>query len=191
MILEIILGIIVLLIVITVLTFGWGVGVYNTIKSATQDIKGAWSNVLTEYQRRADFFNNLISSTKGAMKFEKETLVELTKARSGNFGSDAEQQRASLKKMDKMFGILSARVEAYPTLNSPKLVREMQTDMKESEDRINYARTCYNQIVEDYNTYITMFPTNLLTGMFQAFPAQYFNPVTGNVEQSPQWDGKQ
>lgn len=182
----IIVGIIVFLLLVAI---GSLIGIYNTIIIAVQDIRNQWSNILTEYQRRADLFMNLVESVKAYTKFEKGTLVEVTKARSGNFGESKDAQMKNLHKLDSIFAGMKINIEKYPDLKAGRLYSQLMEDVKETEDRINIARTDYNALVRDYNIYIKRFPTSIFATMFKYFDEKYYEAEKG-VEKAPKMDLK-
>jgi LemA protein len=150
------------------------VGIYNTLVTAFQDIKNQWSNVLTEYQRRADLFMNLVESVKAYTKFEKTTLEEVTKARSGQFGGNQASQAKQLKKLDSIFAGMKITIEKYPDLKAGKLYSQFMDDVRETEDRVNIARTDFNELVRNYNIYVKQWPTSIFANMFGYSEYKYF-----------------
>lgn len=167
LILSLILGALILLV-------GWAIGVYNTLVTGDQDIKGAWSNIKTEYQRRADLFFNLVKTVKSYKKHEKDTLEIVTKARAGNFGRSFKEQNKNMNAMEDFFKKFLATFEAYPDLKSNEQHNKLMDEISISEDRINAARTEYNSIVEDFNTFRSMFPTYVLANLFNYQERDFF-----------------
>lgn len=153
---------------------GWGIGTYNIFRIGQQDIKTQWSNIKAEYQRRADLFYNLVQAVKSVKKFEQDTLVGLAAARSGNFGTDKLSEMKKLKGLDKLFSRLMMVVERYPKLQSPKQYDKLMEEVRITEDRINIARTDYNEIVGDYNKLVTTFPKMYIAGMFGFKVEEFF-----------------
>jgi LemA protein len=125
----------------------------------------------TEYQRRADLFYNLVQSVKSHKNFEKETLIEVIKARSGKFGDTKAQEMKSMNKMDSgmagLLGKLNVVFEQYPNLKSSEQHNKLMDEIRITEDRVNIARTDYNDTVREYNNYVQMFPSNILASKFQ------------------------
>jgi LemA protein len=175
------MGIIIFLLLILI---GSVIGVYNTLVTAWQDIKTQWSNILTEYQRRADLFMNLAESVKSHKKFEKSTLEEITKARSGIFAGNQQTQMKQIKKLDNLFAGMKLTFENYPELKSNTLYKDLMENVRETEDRINISRTDFNAVVRDYNIYIKVFPTNILANMFNYNEYAYFE-ADDSVKKSP------
>lgn len=145
---------------------GWLIGTYNTFVTAQQDLREMWSNIKTEYQRRADLILNLVETAKGAMRFEKETLTAVTQARAGFFGATKTEEMKSLAKMNTVFANLMGRLEQYPKLESISTMHAVMEELRTTENRINIARTDYNETVRDYNVLVSEFPGKLLATPF-------------------------
>lgn len=152
---------------------GWGIGSYNTFRVGQQDIKTQWSNIKTEYQRRADLFYNLVQAVKSVKKFEQETYIGLAAARSGSYGNNKASEMKKLKGLDGFFNRLMAVMEAYPKLQAHEQYKALMEEIRITEDRINIARTDYNEIVGDYNKLITTFPKMIIASLFR-FPVEEF-----------------
>jgi LemA protein len=164
------------LILMTLSGLGWGIGRFNMFRIAQQDIKTQWSNIKTEYQRRADMFMNLVEATKSYKLFEKETLIGVTQARQGTklIGSNTKAEMKKLNGLDAMFQKLMVVFERYPKLKSNEQHNALMKEVRITEDRINIARTDYNRIVNDYNVLATTFPANIIAGIFRFETADYF-----------------
>lgn len=153
---------------------GWAIGSYNTFRVGQQDIKTQWSNICTEYQRRADLFYNLVQAVKSYKNFEKDTLTQVIAARSGNFGVTKADQMKKLKGLDGVFQKLMVLFERYPKLQSNEQHNKLMDEVRITEDRINIARTDYNEIVGDYNKLVLTFPKNIIAGMFKFMVEEFF-----------------
>lgn len=151
---------------IVLITIGWIIGNYNEFINSKVSIETQWSNIKTEYQRRADLFYNLVQSVKSHMKFEKGTLIEVTKMRNANLGSPSPESLSKMKGMDAFFSKLIATFEAYPNLKSIEQYNRFTEEIRITEDRINIARTDLNDIIREYNINVRSFPTNILAKMF-------------------------
>lgn len=148
-------------------TIGWAVGSYNTFVIAQQDIKTMWSNVKTEYQRRADLFINLATAAKAYLKHEKETLTQVIQARNGlTPGMSKQAELMKLKGLEGLFSKLAVVFEKYPKLKADQTIKDLMSELKETENRVNIARTDYNSLVRDYNILIKVFPKNYLANLF-------------------------
>jgi LemA protein len=147
---------------------------YNSIQTLDEQTKSGWSEVLNQYQRRADLIPNLVNTVQGYAAQEKSVLVGVTEARakatSINVNAGDEE---SLKKFQKAQGELSGALsrllvvsENYPQLKSDQNFRDLQAQLEGTENRITVARNRYIQTVQDYNIKIRQFPVNLTAMAF-------------------------
>jgi len=169
---------------------GWIVGCYNLFVRLSQDIKNQFSNIKTEYQRRADLFVNLAESVKSYAKFEKSTMKEVIAMRSGikdgkkqldNPKQTKKQAFQGMMGLDNLFNGLKVVFERYPDLKAVEQFNKLFEEVRITEDRINVARTDYNGIVKDYNVAVSEFPKRIIAGMFNYNHEEYFeNEETSN-----------
>jgi len=162
MILGILLIILAIFLFLILLIVGWFIGTFNWFVNAQQNIKTQFSNIKTEYQRRADLFYNLVQAVRAHTKFEKGTLVEVTKMRNVNLGGPKAETVKKMKEMDAFFSKLLVTVEAYPHLKSIKQFNKFSDEVRITEDRINVARTDYNEVVREYNVRVKQFPSSIV-----------------------------
>jgi LemA protein len=150
---------------------------YNTIQSQDEAVKAQWSEVLNQYQRRADLVPNLVATVKGFAAQEERVLVEVTNARAsvGKMNISAEQASdpETLKKFQAAQGELSGALsrllvvsENYPELRSNENFRDLQVQLEGTENRVTVARNRYIQSVQAYNTHIRKFPVNFTAMVF-------------------------
>ena len=150
---------------------------YNQIQTNDEAIKAQWSEVLNQYQRRADLVPNLVNTVKGYAAQEERVLTEVTNARArvGGVNITAEQAADPVKlaEFQKAQGELSGALsrllvvsENYPDLKSNQNFLELQAQLEGTENRITVARNRYIQSVETYNVHIRQFPVNLTAMMF-------------------------
>ena len=175
--------ILVMLTVLTMMLSGCG---YNSIQSQDEAVKAQWSEVLNQYQRRADLVPNLVATVKGFAAQEKSVLIEVTNARAsvGKVNITAEQAAdpESLKKFQAAQGEMSSALsrllvvsENYPDLKSNENFRDLQIQLEGTENRVTVARNRYIQSVQTYNTTIRQFPVNLTAMMFGYKPKANFS----------------
>jgi LemA protein len=165
----------VLVAVLATLTLG-GCG-YNDLQRQDEAIKAAWSEVLNQYQRRADLVPNLVNTVKGYAAHEQQVLTEVTNARA-NVGAiratpelvnDPEAFQKFIAAQNQLTGALSRLLlvaENYPNLKADALFRDLQSQLEGTENRITVARGRYIKDVQTYNTTVRTFPTNLTAMMF-------------------------
>jgi LemA protein len=145
---------------------------YNTIQSQDEEVKAAWSEVVNQYQRRADLVPNLVNTVKGFAEQEKEILLGVTEARSkvGSIQATPElvNDPAALDKFMKAQGEMTSALsrllvvtENYPQLKSDQNFRDLQAQLEGTENRITVARNRYIKSVQTYNTTVRQFPVNL------------------------------
>jgi len=159
---------------VAVLLSGCG---YNAIQSKDEGVKAAWSEVLNQYQRRADLVPNLVNTVKGYAQHEEEVFTKVTEARANvgkiTISADDLADEAKLKQFQAAQGELSSALsrlmavsENYPQLKADGLFQNLQAQLEGTENRVTVARNRYIQVIQDYNTYIRSFPTNLTAMMF-------------------------
>ena len=150
---------------------------YNTFQSSDEQIKASWSEVLNQYQRRADLVPNLVNTVKGETSFEQGTLVQVIEARSQATSIQATPELvndpAAFRKFQdaqaQLSGALSrllAVSESYPTLKANQAFRDLQAQLEGTENRITVARNRYIQAVQQYNVTVRSFPSNLTALVF-------------------------
>ncbi|HVN36325.1 MAG TPA: LemA family protein [Casimicrobiaceae bacterium] len=151
---------------------------YNDLQRQDEGIKAAWSEVLNQYQRRADLVPNLVNTVKGYAAQEERVLTEVTNARA-NVGAikatpelvnDPVAFQKFIKAQSELQGALSrllAVSEAYPQLKSDALFRDLTAQLEGTENRITVARNRYIKSVQEFNTTVRQFPTNLTAMVFK------------------------
>jgi LemA protein len=150
---------------------------YNTLQSADEQIKSAWSEVLNQYQRRADLIPNLVATVQGFANQEKEVLTRVTeaRARAGSIQATPElvDNPEALAKFQAAQGELSGALsrllvvaESYPQLKSDANFRDLQAQLEGTENRIAVSRNRYIKAVQDYNVTVRSFPSNLTAMVF-------------------------
>jgi LemA protein len=150
---------------------------YNAIQRQDEAVKAAWSQVLNQYQRRADLVPNLVNTVKGYAQHEEKVFVEVTQARarvgSIQVSPDTINDAQKLKQFQAAQGELSSALsrlmvvsENYPTLKADGLFQNLQAQLEGTENRITVARQRYVEAVQQYNTMIRTFPNNLTAKMF-------------------------
>ncbi|MHB8743579.1 MAG: LemA family protein [Sulfuricaulis sp.] len=163
-----------LFLVISTLLSGCG---YNKLQSSDEQIKASWSEVLNQYQRRADLVPNLVNVVKGYAAHEKEVLEAVTEARAkvGSIQATPEliNDAPAFAKFQAAQGQLSSALthllavsENYPQLKADGLFRDLQAQLEGTENRITVARNRYIQAVQQYNIIVRQFPGNLTARIF-------------------------
>jgi LemA protein len=167
---------------------------YNSMVSKDEAVSSQWANVETAYQRRADLIPNLVSTVKGYADFEQETLTQVVEARAKATGMNVDASKLDAATIEKfqanqaqLSGALSRLmvvVEKYPDLKANQNFLELQSQLEGTENRISVERRRFNEMVQDYNTYIRKFPNNFISGWFGFEQRGYFNSDEGS-EKAP------
>ena len=150
---------------------------YNTFQTTDEQVKAAWSEVLNQYQRRADLVPNLVNTVKGYAAHEKEVLTQETEARARVGGIQATPElikdpQAFAQFQQAQAGLSSALsrllvvAENYPNLKADAAFRDLQAQLEGTENRITVARNRYIKAVEAYNVAVRTFPNNLTAMVF-------------------------
>ncbi|HMN82950.1 MAG TPA: LemA family protein [Burkholderiaceae bacterium] len=147
---------------------------YNDIQAKDEATKSAWSEVLSQYQRRADLIPNLVNTVKGYAQQEKDVLTAVTEARSrvGQIKVDPSNPESLKQFQNAQADVGSALsrllvvAEAYPQLKSDQNFRELQAQLEGTENRITVARKRYIDSIQEYNVLVRQFPVNLTAMAF-------------------------
>lgn len=175
--------------VILLLPVIWFVVQYNSLIGLRNHIAESWSNVDTELKRRYDLIPNLVAAVKGYAAHEREVLervVELRNRCFGNHGPVEDQARDEGQLVDalkRMFVL----VENYPQIKADQNFVKLQAELINTENRIQAARRFYNGNVRDYRNKCEAFPSNLVAGMFNFGPHEFFS-VPPSVAEVPNLD---
>jgi LemA protein len=182
------MGFIALLVVLALLVF-WLIGAYNGLIGLKNQVANAWKQIDVQLKRRHDLIPNLVSTVKGAMQFERETLEAVVAARNQAIkvqqtpGVHVGQTAAAESQLTGALGRLLAVVEAYPDLKATGNVAQLQEELTSTENKIAFARQLYNDTATQYNTKQQQFPTNLVAGMANASPAELWE-ITNEAERA-------
>ena len=150
---------------------------YNTFQTGDEQIKASWSEVVNQYQRRADLVPNLVNTVKGEAKFEQDTLTQVIEARSKATSIQATPELindpVAFQKYQQAQGELTGALsrlmvvtENYPNLRANQGFRDLQAQLEGTENRITVARNRYIQSVQAYNVTVRSFPSNLTAMVF-------------------------
>jgi len=150
---------------------------YNTFQTTDEQIKASWSEVVNQYQRRADLVPNLVNTVKGEANFEQGTLTRVVEARSKATSiqatpeliNDPQAFQKFQQAQSELSGALSRLLvvsENYPTLRANQGFRDLQAQLEGTENRITVARNRYIKSVQDYNVTVRSFPSNLTAMIF-------------------------
>ena len=150
---------------------------YNTFQTTDEQVKASWSEVINQYQRRADLVPNLVSTVKGEAKFEQDTLTQVIEARARATSIQATPELindpAAFQKFQQAQGQLTGALsrlmvvsEQYPNLRANQGFRDLSAQLESTENRIAVARNRYIAAVQVYNVTVRSFPSNLTAMVF-------------------------
>ena len=167
----------------------WGISAYNSLVDMEEGVNNKWSNVETQYQRRADLIPNLVNTVKGYATHESETLQAVIEARSKatqitvNVENLKPERLAEYQKaqgaVTNALGKLLALTERYPDLKANQNFLELQAQLEGTENRINVARKDFNDTARQYNTTVRRFPKSIIAGIFGFERRPYFEAQEG------------
>src|SRR5258708_29051644 len=163
---KVALGILAVLLVIALLLGSSFVSHRNQMAVKREGVNAAWSQVDVVLQRRADLIPNLVETVKGFAVQEQTVFGEIAKARSALLSANTPADKiAANQRLDSALGRLLVVVENYPQLKSNENLWRLQEELAGTENRMAVERRGYNETVQDYNTYISLFPNNLVASL--------------------------
>lgn len=175
---------------IAAIGFIWGTSIYNGFIKQDENVKNAWGNVQTDYQRRNDLIGNLVATVDQAADFERGTLTDVIEARakatSMNIDADnlteeniAKFQEAQQELNQAFMGRMNFLQENYPQLTATEQFRDLSAQIEGTENRINVSRNRYNEAVQEYNNNVRKVPNNIVAS-FTGFDVKApFSAVEG------------
>lgn len=155
---------------------------YNNLIASEEGVKGEWSQVQTQLQRRADLIPNLVETVKAFAAQEQEIFTALAEARAKLAGAQGvEETQEANAEVSSALGRLLVIVENYPELKSNVNFLALQDELAGTENRIATARRDYNMAVENFNTRVRSFPTTLIASLFGFSTQPYFETDDSDV----------
>jgi LemA protein len=151
------------------------IGIYNGLVTLTQRVKEAWSDIDVQLKRRYDLIPNLVNTVKGSSNFETSTLEKVVEARAKAMGAGTTAEHAAAENM--LSGALKsifALAESYPDLKSNQNYLSLQSELSDTENKIQAARRFYNSNVMAYNTKIKTVPSNIIASWFSFTEKEFF-----------------
>ena len=176
----IILAAIVLLVVIVI-------GMYNRLVSLRNRAENAWAQVDVQLRKRYDLIPNLVEAVKGYAAHERAVFDEVTKARAAAQQAQGVREQAQAENaLTAAIGRLFAVAEAYPELRATENFQQLQAQLTEVEGDIAVSRQVYNDTVLTYDTALETVPTNVIGGIFNFRPREYFEVEEVAIREAPQ-----
>lgn len=148
---------------------------YNTFVTLRNKVEDQWSQIDVELKRRFDLIPNLVNVVKGYAKHEKNTFESVVKARNTYLGASSNTEKIEASnELSNVMNKLFALAESYPELKANENFKELQIELKNTEDKIGFARKFYNDVVLKFNNKISTFPNNLIAKFFGFKKYDYF-----------------
>ena len=165
----------IILAAIVVLLLLWILGTYNGLINLRNKKDDQWSQIEVQLKRRADLIPNLIETVKGYANHEKETFEDVVKARNTFVAAKTpEEEMKASGEVTQALNKLFALAESYPDLKANENFMSLQNDLKDTEDKISYARQFYNDTVLTYNNKVQMVPSNIVAKIANFKKADFF-----------------
>ncbi len=177
----VIVGIIVILLIIFVAT-------YNGLVRLRNQTKNAWAQIDVQLKRRHDLIPNLVETVKGYMKFERETLEAVTKARNVAVQASSAGAAERGKVEGELSGALARLlmvVERYPDLKANQNFLALQEELTSTENKISFSRQYYNDSILKYNNQTQMFPSNIIASMTGFKSGEFFEVTVAEEREAP------
>ena len=169
---------------------GWFASVNNKLVHMDEQVMAQWGNVESSYQRRADLLPDIVNTAKGYAEFERETLTQVTEARSKATSVTIDPTNVTPEQMaqfqEAQAGVSSALArllavfERYPDLKANENFKELINELERTENRINVERNRFNETLRPYNTEIRQFPTKFAAGILGFETKTYFEAEAGS-----------
>lgn len=175
--------IIIVIVGIVIMAAFYAIGVYNSLINARNKVNDQFSQIDVQLKRRIDLIPNLVETVKGYAKHEENTLKEVIEARNKMANaSSINEELAESDNVSKALNKLFALAEAYPDLKANTNFMSLQADLKDTEDKIGYARSFYNDTVLNYNNLRERFPSNIIANMFNFKEIDFFKATDKDRE---------
>src|SRR5215471_4723494 len=167
----------------------WAIWRYNNLVSLKNQVANAWKQIDVQLKRRHDLIPNLISSVKGEMQFEQDTLEKVIQARNSavaarGVADSAEKENQLTQTLSRLFAL----AENYPNLKANENVRSLMEELTSTENKIGFARQFYNDLATRFNTAQQIFPDNLIAQAFKFQSVELFEITVPAEREVPQVD---
>jgi len=168
-------GCLLVLVVLAVVAAIWAIWRYNNLISLRNQVANAWKQIDVQLKRRHDLIPNLVSSVRGEMQFEQDTLEKVIQARNTavaarGVADSAEKENALTQTLSRLFAL----AESYPQLKANETVKSLMEELSSTENRIGFARQFYNDLATRFNIAQQVFPDSFIAQMFKFQPVELF-----------------
>jgi LemA protein len=175
----------IILIILAVIVL-WLIFMYNSLVTSRNRVEEAWADIEVQLKRRYDLIPNLVNTVKGYAKQESGVLTKVTEMRTLAMGASSMSEKAKDENMlSGALKSLFAVAENYPDLKSNQNFMQLQSDLTDTEDKIQASRRFYNGNVRDYNTKLQTFPANMIVGPFGFTSKPFFDIDEKGAEGQP------
>ena len=165
------------------------IGMYNSLVQARIKVDNAWSQIDVQLQRRFDLIPNFVETVKGYMTHEKETFEKITDLRSSWAESTTISEKAKLDgELSNALKTIMAVSENYPDLKANQNFSELSEELRNTENKISFARQFYNYTVTMYNTKLQVVPSNIIASMFKFKPRDLFETESAEARKNVKVD---
>ena len=179
----------IILLIVVILLVVWIISVYNGLVSSRIKTENAWSQIDVQLQRRFDLIPNFVETVKGYMTHEKETFEKISSLRTSWANASSVSEKAELdNQLSTTLKTIMAVSENYPELKANQNFSELQEELRNTENKISYARQFYNDSVTKYNTKLELFPSSLVAGMFNFQKKELFTAESDEARKNVKVD---
>lgn len=165
------------------------IGMYNGLVQSRIKVDNAWSQIDVQLQRRFDLIPNFVETVKGYMSHEKETFEKIAALRTSWANAESVSDKAKLDgELSTTLKTIMAVSESYPELKANQNFSELSEELRNTENKISFARQFYNDSVTMYNTKLQVFPSNIIAGMFNFTPRDLFKTESDEARKNVKVD---
>ena len=165
------------------------IGMYNGLVQSRIKVDNAWSQIDVQLQRRFDLIPNFVETVKGYMSHEKETFEKIAALRTSWANAESVSDKAKLDdELSTTLKTIMAVSESYPELKANQNFSELSEELRNTENKISFARQFYNDSVTMYNTKLQVFPSNIVAGMFNFTPRDLFKAESDEARKNVKVD---
>ena len=165
------------------------IAMYNGLVQSKIKVDNAWSQIDVQLQRRFDLIPNFVETVKGYMSHEKETFEKIAELRTSWANAESVSDKAKLDgELSTTLKTIMAVSESYPELKANQNFSELSEELRNTENKISFARQFYNDSVTMYNTKLQVFPSNIIAGMFNFTPRDLFKTESDEARKNVKVD---
>ena len=167
----------------------WVIATYNSLVGSKVKVDNSFSQIDVQLQRRFDLIPNLVECVKGYMEHESDVLTKVTELRTSWASASSVSEKVEIdNQLSGAIKTIMAVSENYPDLKASQNFTGLQQDLKDTENKISFARQFYNDAVTKYNRNLMVFPTNIIASMFHFTPSKLFEVDSAEAKQNVKVD---